>query len=87
MSGFQTGGAYDLTATKAAYWHGKRQGCNCGDLHNPLAAIYEKHLEPAGFSQERAQSQFVLRLRGPGISQRRTGPMYEAISGKRASQH
>ena len=86
MSGFQRNGVYDLTASKAASWHGRRQGCNCSNLHNPLPSIYLKHLEPEGFSQEEAPSQYVLRLRGPGIAERRTGPLYEAISGKPARQ-
>ena len=86
LSGFQKNDVYDLTATKAASWHGRRQGCNCDSLHNPLGSIYEKHLQPAGFSQEESPSQYVLRLRGPGISERRTAPLFEALSGRAARQ-
>jgi hypothetical protein len=81
VSGFSRSrpGVFDLTATKADYWH-RSQPCACPDLD----AIYLEHLEPAGFERHDAPSPYVLRLTGPGLSERNTSALYEAVSGRRS---
>jgi hypothetical protein len=82
VSGFSATrpGVFDLTHTKAVYWHRSQPECACDDLD----AIYATHLEPAGFQRQPAPSPALLRLTGPGIAQGHSTRVYEAISGRRS---
>jgi hypothetical protein len=76
MSGFHRDGWFDLTATKAEYWH---RHCGCQALE--MEDIYRAHLEPAGFVRHPAPSPHMLRLTGPGIAEGSTDPLYRACVG------
>ncbi len=65
MSGWQSRYGvplYDLTYTKAAYWH---RFCQCGLVDSAtdfLLALYAVHLEPVGFGRAYSSSAQVLAL-------------------------
>lgn len=71
--------AFELTATKANYWHGAcRTGtCRSGELRD----IVETHAVPGGFTVLHDGGAFIA-LSGPGIAARSTDTLYEAISGR-----
>lgn len=78
MSGFHRGGWFDLTATKAEYWHR-----SCPDHHDQvleLEDLWQVHLEPAGFVRHDAPSPYMLRLTGPGIDRGSTDHLYKALT-------
>lgn len=80
MSGFTGRDAFDLDATKALYWH---RFCRCGA--SSLDAIVRRHLEPAGFcvvkwGRTYAAGVSYVRVTGPGLSERQSEPLYQAVA-------
>lgn len=79
MSGFNRG-HFELTATKASYWHGCRKSNR--DCHHSRGfwEIVDAHAVPAGFTVVTRRSAFVV-LSGPGISEGKTRELFAALSG------
>lgn len=69
---------FDLTATKAKYWH---RHCPCG-VPGDLDHVWRDHLEPTGrFDLFQAPSGAVLRVSWPGARLGGpTDPLYHAIA-------
>lgn len=75
MSGFVgKTGQYDLTATKALYWH-RFQKDSCKSLWD----VVEAHVWDAGFTVE--DNGNYARITGPGLIDGWTDRLYVAISG------
>lgn len=77
MSGFVGGGAYELTATKAEYWH---RFCRCG--RRTPAEIIRGHVVPAGFDARPGRGGRFWRITGPGLEDGNTNALYMAVSGR-----
>lgn len=85
MSGFTSarrygrGQVFELTSTKAAYWHRycDRDDCQGDDIH----AIVDAHVIPAGFTVVRDGGNYIA-LDGPGIAEGATDALYDAVSGR-----
>ena len=74
MSGFVgKSGAYDLTATKALYWHRYRTD-SCKTLGDMV-----QHLEDGGFKVQDKGN--YLRVTGPGLGEGYTDFLYMALTG------
>lgn len=78
MSGQRDDGRFELTATRATYWHRDRGPKCC----RSLADIARTHLVPAGFSWEFGRGGRFIIVSGPGLADEDTGPLYEAVSGR-----
>jgi hypothetical protein len=76
MSGFTQNGTYQLTPTKALYWHRSRTDCPCTTVEQ----IVRTHLIPTGFTVVGPHTA----LTGPGIDTRNDTPLYEAVSGRQS---
>lgn len=77
MSGFKNGG-YDLTWTQASRWHG-RDNCCDPSQDNFLDRIWTLHVQPAGFDRRDHPSKAVLSVIGPGLRERSTDVLFNAI--------
>lgn len=80
MSGFEHGG-YTLTATKAGYWHGRHCAMDTRTAEQ-LTELVETHLIPRGFRVTRRPSPFAVTVEGPGLAERSTSRLFEALSGR-----
>lgn len=74
VSGF-VGQAYDLTATKALYWHRTRGACGC----QTLSQIVGAHL---GAFRVVVWGRHHVRLTGPGLRDGSTDVLFQAVSGR-----
>lgn len=77
MSGFvgrvgEKTGEYDLTATKALYWHRRRSCCTSAEQ------IIDRHVRPDFAVEHRGN---VWRITGQGLDQGYTDDLYAAVSG------
>lgn len=79
MSGPREDGRFELTATRARYWHRPQRCCES------LADIASTHLAPAGFSVDVGTGGNFLIVAGPGLDAGETGPLYEAVSGRKSA--
>ncbi len=78
MSGWRLG-VYQLTQSKATWWHRYRVaggGCSCMNA----AEMVEAHLDPAGFVTESHGSWWSV-TEGPGMAELSAQFVYEALSG------
>ncbi len=77
MSGFVgKSGRYDLTVTKALYWH-RFQKDSCRSLEDVLHA----HIYDLGFRWQEKPGGRWVRITGPGLVDGWTDRLYVAISG------
>lgn len=87
VSGFQRDGSFQLTATKADYWH--REHGACDGLPSGWPDHVVGHLLLAGFEVDgqgpgrdaRSRRAFLV-VRGEALSARDTGPIFAALSGE-----
>lgn len=85
MSGWVNTGwgpAFDLTATKADYWHRR---CSCGSPMVDLDWLRRTHIEPSGIKVIPGPSANLLRCLWEGATVRRstdgTDVLYAAVTG------
>lgn len=77
MSGIGLGGHFELTRTRAKYWHRGRD-CGCASLE----AIAAQHL--GDFAWTAGQGGNWLDVTGPGLGEGSTSPLFEAVSGRKS---
>lgn len=81
MSGFNRArGEYDLTPTKASYWHRSRNltGAGCGCRH--AGDMVLAHVVPAGFTVVDHGSYWSVG--GLSVAEGWTADLYESLSGR-----
>ncbi len=79
VSGFVRGPRFDLTWTKALYWH---RFCDCGA--ETLVSIYTAHLQEQGYVRHYHSSVSVLSLSRADLTPANgTEDLYAAVAGTR----
>ena len=90
MSGWQAAsGHYEVLASKMLRWHrrcwlGPAGVCWCWSKSGKFEDALVAHLRASGFKVDYSSGHALI-LGGPGIAERSTGPLYEAVSGRPAS--
>lgn len=87
MSGWDHGGRFGLTATKAEYWHRSCDGA-CGLRAGwTLPELFVAHLQPLGYTRHYHRSAALLLVSHPqipvgipGAIEYSRGPIFEAVS-------
>lgn len=77
MSGLRRDGRFELTLTRAGFWHRGRE-CACVSLGD----VGREHLDPAGFRWQIGRGGNFLLVDGPGLAEGRTDALFQAVSGR-----